>query len=239
MKAGTLRLYGMVGRAIVRDGDPYISADEVADDLDRMSAEGVTHATIFLSSDGGLVNEGLAVYHRIARWPGEVTVQVDGVAASIASVIAVAGRRLVMPESAKLMIHDPWIPGAFNRSSVADLARALTELSTQLADIYSRRSGLPVEKVDAMMRATTYLTAAEAKALGFADEVIPEARRSRVREARSSVVDETAQLRAMKVEQALNRYEALLMRQRIEAQSRGASVAKPGQPGNVVPIRTK
>lgn len=223
----SLRLYGPVGPDVFGDGD-CITAKGVAADLERLKADGAKALDIYLSSDGGNVTDGLAIYSQIERYPGDVTVHVDGRAVSIASVIALAGARLVMPRASLLMIHSPWAPVVGNAAELRKRAADLEVMSATMRGIYCDASGLPPERVQQIMDEETWLTADEAKALGFADEVTGPAPRSAA-PARSALLDSyrntPATLRQIRAESALARLETLLARQRVQEIARGALAA--------------
>jgi HK97 family phage major capsid protein len=138
--------------------------------------------TINLFSYGGDAIEGLAIYSMLARYPGKKRMVIDGVAASAASVIAMAGDEIVMPESSFLMIHEAWglaIGGSGDLRQQADL---IDRISTAYRQTYSARSGMSTEDVASLMAAESWLTAAEAVEFGFATEAAP------AREIRSAAV---------------------------------------------------
>ena len=150
--------------------------------------------TINLFSYGGDAIEGLAIYSMLARYPGKKRMVIDGVAASAASVIAMAGDEIVMPESSFLMIHEAWglaIGGSGDLRQQADL---IDRISTAYRQAYSARSGMSDEDVASLMSAESWLTAAEAVEFGFATEAAP------AREIRSAAVPRG---RFAKVPQAL------------------------------------
>lgn len=150
--------------------------------------------TINLFSYGGDAIEGLAIYSMLARYPGKKRMVIDGVAASAASVIAMAGDEIVMPESSFLMIHEAWglaIGGSGDLRQQADL---IDRISTAYRQAYSARSGMSNEDVASLMAAESWLTAAEAVEFGFATEAAP------AREIRSAAVPRG---RFAKVPQAL------------------------------------
>lgn len=150
--------------------------------------------TINLFSYGGDAIEGLAIYSMLARYPGKKRMVIDGVAASAASVIAMAGDEIVMPESSFLMIHEAWglaIGGSNDLRHQADL---IDRISTSYRQAYSARSGMSDEDVASLMAAESWLTAAEAVEFGFATEAAP------AREIRSAAVPRG---RFAKVPQAL------------------------------------
>lgn len=124
-----------------------------------------------INSHGGYVFGGLAVYNALARFAGTVNVEIEGVAASMASAIAMAGHRIRISEAAYLMIHEPQCGVDGGEKELQEAASLLAKIRESLADIYSTRTGQTRARVLEMMAAETWMTAQEAVKLGFADEV--------------------------------------------------------------------
>ena len=99
------------------------------------------------------------------------TVYVDGIAASAASVIAMAGDKIVMPENAMMMIHRAWGMAAGNQEELLKYCELLERIDNSMADVYSKRTGQAVDKVKEMMKAETWMDFKDAKSLGFCDEI--------------------------------------------------------------------
>lgn len=129
--------------------------------------------TVAINSPGGDAFMGIALYNALARYAGPVTVRIDGIAASAASLVSMAGKRIVMPENAFMMIHNPYSWGMGDASDFEERARHLARLQGIYSAVYARRSGQASDRIVEMMEATTYMDAAEALASGFADEVEP------------------------------------------------------------------
>lgn len=126
-----------------------------------------------LNSEGGAVFEGFAIYRLLADHPARVEVDVDAVAASVASVIMMAADEIRIASNAFVMVHNAF-GGAFGEPD--DLRRwadVLDKMSAQAAEIYAARTGLDVDRVVELMKAETWMTAAEAKELGFVDKITP------------------------------------------------------------------
>jgi len=155
---------------------------EQAQEIVREIRAAESDIDVRINSGGGSVFDGLAIYNQLAQAPGAVTIYVDGIAASIASIIAMAGDRIVMAENASLMIHDPMGPSAaaFGPAELlrqaADetnqMANLLDRIRGNLADIYAARSGQPVATINGWMSEETWFSAEEATAAGLADEVL-------------------------------------------------------------------
>ncbi len=125
-----------------------------------------------LNSPGGSVFDAVAIYNALMRHEGTVTVTIDGIAASAASYIAMAGDTVVMPENAFLMIHDPSGMVIGNAGDMRSMAEALDKIAGSLVRGYAAKSGRPDEGIAALMAAETWLDAADALELGLADKVI-------------------------------------------------------------------
>ena len=150
------------------------TADEFINDL-----RGITASNILLrvNSPGGQVYEGIAIANALRSHPASVTVQVDGIAASIASVIAMAGDRVRMMPNAMIMVHDAsglTVGDAADHRATAEL---LDKISGNIADAYAARAGGTRDEWRQVMVAETWYTAEEAVAAGLADEVVPTPKR--------------------------------------------------------------
>lgn len=127
--------------------------------------------TLRICSYGGEVFAGLAMYNLLKEHKASITVHIDGIAASMASVIAMAGDKVIMPDNAFLMIHAP-SGGAWGKAeALKTQAELLDKIQVQMTAIYQGRSKLDDAKLAAMLATDTYLTAKEAKEAGFVDEI--------------------------------------------------------------------
>ncbi|KKL94281.1 hypothetical protein LCGC14_1866240 [marine sediment metagenome] len=126
---------------------------------------------LHINSPGGQAFDGIAIYNALKRHPATVNVTVDGLAASIASVIAQAGDRVVMAESATMMIHEPWIAIRGDSARLAQTAEWLGKLGDGIADIYAGRAGGESPEWRTRMKVETWYRAREAVDAGLADEV--------------------------------------------------------------------
>lgn len=125
-----------------------------------------------LNSPGGSVFDAVAIHNALKRHEGLVTVWIDGIAASAASYIAMAGDEIVMPENAFLMIHDPAGLVMGTAEDMRAMAEALDKVKGSLVSGYAAKSGWTPEEVSTLMAAETWLDAADAVAQGFADRLI-------------------------------------------------------------------
>lgn len=130
-----------------------------------------TPLALRLNSPGGSVFDAVAIYNAIKRHSGMVTVWIDGIAASAASYIAMAGDEIVMPENAFLMIHDPAGVVMGTAIDMRAMAEALDKIKGSLLQGYAAKSGRPQEEIAPLMAAETWLDAKDALDLGFADRL--------------------------------------------------------------------
>lgn len=137
-----------------------VSAKQFADDLKELGD--VTQIDVRINSYGGDVFDGLAMYNQLVQHKARITTHVDGVAASIASVIAMAGDEIHIAESGWLMIHDAWGMAIGNAADLRRQADLMDSVSEQLAGVYVARSGQPAEQVRAWMAEETWFNAGEA-----------------------------------------------------------------------------
>ena len=124
-----------------------------------------------LNSPGGSVFDAVAIFNALKRHAGEVTVWIDGIAASAASYIAMAGDSVVMPQNAFLMIHDPSGLVMGTAEDMRSTAEALDKVKGSLIQGYAAKSGKPDDEIAALMAAETWLDAQEALALGLIDRI--------------------------------------------------------------------
>lgn len=146
-----------------------ICAQDVADALD-----GVTGAlNVRINSPGGDVFDAIAIYNMLLDHPGNVTVTVDGLAASAASFVAMAGDTIRMNRASQMMIHDAMTAVYGNAAYMTEVADLLDKLSDTIAGIYADRSGVAAADWRTRMRAETWFSAEEAVKAGLATEMAP------------------------------------------------------------------
>lgn len=168
MSKNEIILYGTVGWDWW--GDEFFTAKQVREQLAQMTGD----ITVRINSGGGVASEGQAIYTMLVDYPGKVTVIVDGVAASAASLISMAGDEIVYRLGAWTLIHDPATPWTLGRGTEEDHlkeAELLGVISNAYADIYAARSGLSREECREVMKAETVLDGAMAVEMGFATSV--------------------------------------------------------------------
>lgn len=124
-----------------------------------------------LNSPGGDVFEGFAIYNALARHPAEVVIEVDALAASAASIIAMAGDKIRMAANSMMMIHRAWTIAWGNALELTDVVALLEKVDANLVETYVARTGQKAADVQGWLDAETWMTAAEAVERGFADEI--------------------------------------------------------------------
>lgn len=128
--------------------------------------------TVVVNSGGGDVFAGLAIYNSLREFNHTVTVRVDGLAASIASVVAMAADKIIMAPGSMMMIHKPWMMVIGDTNDLDKSKEILQGIEDSVVPIYASRTGLDKDKIEEMLNAETWLTAEQAVELGFADELI-------------------------------------------------------------------
>lgn len=168
-----------------------VNANDFVRDLRAITAKAID---LHINSGGGLVFDGIAIYSALKNHAATVDVFVDGIAASAASFVAMAGDTVTVEKPAKLMIHDAGGLVLGNAADMREMADLLDELSDTIAQIYSDRAGGTVAKWREAMRAETWYSAADAVKAGLADKVAndskpaaPEDRRTQLIRARARV----------------------------------------------------
>jgi len=153
----------------------YVQSENSAKHFREALAEhpDVKQINIYINSFGGSVFEGTAIFNQLKRNPAQKTVYIDGFACSIASVIAMAGDKIVMPSNAMMMIHNVWNVVAGNSDELRKAADDLDAIMAGNRQAYLQKTGakLTEEKLVELLRAETWLTAEECLAYGLCDEI--------------------------------------------------------------------
>lgn len=163
-------LYGTIGSSFWEEG---ISAKQFSDELKALDPS-VNEITLRINSPGGDVFDGIAIYNRLKQHKAKVTTYIDGLAASIASVIALAGDEVIMGEGALYMIHLPWTFAAGNRMDLENTQNRLFDVEEQLVSIYASKTKMNRNEIRTMMEKETWMDATQAKDEGFIDETTSE-----------------------------------------------------------------
>lgn len=149
-----------------------ITAKDFARDLKELDPKGEINLRI--NSPGGSVTDGIAIYNLLKNHKAKVNTFVDGLAASMASVIAMAGDTITMPENALMMIHNPWGGAMGDADELRKTADVLDKMKTALVSAYVNKTGLADTEIAALMTAETWMTGAEALEKGFATQITDE-----------------------------------------------------------------
>lgn len=145
-----------------------VLAVDVVNQIKGISAKEIS---LRINSPGGAVFEGFAIYNILRQHEATVTTYVDGLAASIASVIALAGDKVVMAENAMFMVHEPWTVAAGNAEDMMAIAAVLEEIGGSIIKTYEARTSLDRETLSDMVAKETWFGADRAVEYGFATEV--------------------------------------------------------------------
>lgn len=151
-------------------GDEEVSASTFKKELDDLGD--VQNINLYINSPGGSVFEGITIHNMLVRHPANINVHIDGVAASIASVIAMAGK-IHMPKNSMLMIHNPWTFAMGNAKELRKQADDLDRIANSAIQTYLEKGGskLDEDKLLQMLDEETWLSADDAFSYGLADEV--------------------------------------------------------------------
>jgi ATP-dependent Clp protease protease subunit len=172
-KKGTVAevfIYDEIGRGFFGGG---IAAEDFVKELKALKLEAGDELVVHINSPGGNVFEGITIHNYLRSVKAKVTVRIDGVAASIASAVAMAGDRVEMPQNAMMFIHNPHMFVIGDARALRKAAEDLDQIRESMASSYLRRLGdkMAREELYALLDAETWLTAEEAVAKGFADVV--------------------------------------------------------------------
>ena len=146
-----------------------VQAKDFIRDLGAVSAKVLN---VEINSPGGDVFAGLAIYNALRASGKEIVVKVMGVAASAASLIAMAGDKIVMPKNTFMMVHNPWSFAIGNAEELRETADTLDKIGDSLLKTYVARTGKSEDEIKPLLAKDTWLTADEALEMGFATEVV-------------------------------------------------------------------
>lgn len=161
--SGELLLYGDIG-----DYCDEMDALSVVSQLESIDSDNIT---VRIHSAGGLISEGLAIYNRLKESKAFITIHIDGIAASMASVVAMAGDKVVMPDNALMMIHKPWNLAVGDAEEMRKTADSLDVFEESILKIYTANTNLSKDELQDMLSDETWLSAEQAIEYGFADEL--------------------------------------------------------------------
>lgn len=164
-KIGEVFLYDVIG-----DSWEGTTAKAFADDMKKMGAMDELH--IFINSPGGSVFDGTSIYNIIKRNSARKIVNIDGLAASIASLIAMSGDEIRIAANGMMMIHDPWSLAIGTAADLRKTADTLDQVRDSILGTYVARTGGKRDAISDMMSEETWMTAEQAVELGFADTTV-------------------------------------------------------------------
>jgi ATP-dependent protease ClpP protease subunit len=149
-----------------------VTAKDVATALDGM--KGVKVLNIYINSEGGDVFEAKTIYSQLQRFGAEKVMHIDGMCASAATLIAMAGDRIVNSLGATWMVHEAWGGAMGNASDLRAYADLLDMQNDDIASIYAKKTGASVDEMRTLMSAETWMNAKQSVDAKFADEVAGE-----------------------------------------------------------------
>lgn len=158
-------IYGEIGDDLFGG----VSAATFAAELKK--AGRLDRITLRINSPGGSVFDGMAIYNTLQAHPAQVETHIDGLAASAASIVAMAGQRIYAAENSILMIHSPWALVIGSADEMRAMAASLDKIGEGMAKTYARRTGKSIGEMQKWMEAETWFSAEEAIAAGLADEI--------------------------------------------------------------------
>ncbi|HOL51487.1 MAG TPA: Clp protease ClpP [Bacillota bacterium] len=150
-------------------GWPYNDAGDLVRYVNSLGDKDIL---VRLNTPGGDVFDGMAIFNSLANHKGKVTIRIEALAASVGSVLAMAGKEIQAYSNTMMMIHDPWTYMAGNQYELREMADLLEKISGQMLDVYAGRSKVGKREMKEIMKAETWYTAKEAKEKGFIDTIL-------------------------------------------------------------------
>ena len=173
MEDNVIDIYGYIDSVSMDDN--IVSPQHISKQLKKMQDAG--NITVNINSNGGDVFSGIAIYNMLKKHPAHITVNIDGIAASIASVIAMAGDQINMPGNAVMMIHNAWSVMEGDSKKMKKQAENLERINDLIFNSYlSRKLEMDKKELQSMMDEETWMTAREAKKYGFIDKVVADSK---------------------------------------------------------------
>lgn len=164
----TISIFGSIGEGFFTEG---VTVKRISAALRGIGS--TKDVTVNINSPGGDVFEGIAIYNAFREHKGKVTMKILGVAASIASIIAMAGDRVEIPKSGFLMIHNATVVAMGDRHDLIEIANVMESFDKVFASIYATRAKLDDKTIGKMMDKETWMGGDEAIEKGFADALLP------------------------------------------------------------------
>ena len=198
-----------VNGTIVDDGDaifyehwgmPHTSPKMVHDFLDKLNGESIQ---VYINSGGGSVFAGSEIYTALKKYSGQVETIATGVAASIASVILMAGDYVRVSPISQIMIHNASMISRGDHRDLEHDSKTLEGTSLSLANVYAEKTGMEVKAIKEMMDSETWLTADKAVYYGFADSIL----------FNDDIVEMVASMSPIVPKEKINEFKSLVMQQ--------------------------
>ncbi len=152
-------------------GGQFITARAIIEQLKKFDDEKVDEIKVFINSPGGSVFEGLTIYNQLAARKNVTTI-IEGLAASMASVIALAGKKVLMRPSSLMLVHNPWTIAIVDTEEIHKLGDDMNKIKNSITKIYVDKTGLKDDEVKALMNENRFMDADEALKKGFVDEIV-------------------------------------------------------------------
>lgn len=153
--------------------------------------------TIWLNSPGGDCIAASQIYSMLMDYAGEVTIKIDGIAASAASVIAMAGTKVLMAPTALMMIHNPMTMAWGDKSEMTKAIEMLDEVKESIVNAYEIKTGMSRAKISHLMDSETWMNANKAIELGFADDILTDKKKCAADETAFSFAARSSETRLM------------------------------------------
>ncbi len=166
---GEIFIFDDIGEGFFSDG---VTPKSFAEDLKALGA--VRTLNVFINSSGGSVFDGVAIFNQLKRHSARKVVFIDGIAASIASVIAMAGDEINIAANGFIMIHEPFTMAFGTAAELRKTADQLEKINDTIINTYAARTGTSENIIADLMAAETWMNAEEAVELGFADNITDE-----------------------------------------------------------------
>lgn len=162
-------IYGAIVNAKWDPADPEVTPIDFKQELDAVKS--AKDIDLYVNSPGGNVFAGMAIYHMLKRLEANVVGHVDGIAASISSVILMAAKKIIAPKTSMMLAHKPLVSGFMygNAKDLRKISDELDKVEELIVNAYGEKTGIKSEKIREIMEKDTYMTGEEAVNEGFAD----------------------------------------------------------------------
>lgn len=161
-----LRIDGVIAE------EPWIDDEITPKQFKSELMSGSGDITLWINSPGGDVFAASQIYNMLMDYKGNVTVKIDGLAASAASVIAMAGTRVLMSPVSQIMVHNPMTVAIGNAEEMSKAIKILSEIKESIINAYEIKTNLSRDEISKMMDSECWMNAKKAVELGFADEIM-------------------------------------------------------------------